>query len=168
MKYLPFAVLLIALPAQAHVVASPNTAPADSYAQVSMRVGHGCDDKFATTEIHVNIPDGIATVHAQYKPGWKVKRVTDGETIADMPGMKMPEAKVIEIIWSGGTLPADQYDDFGLLMKMPDTEGKTLWFPVTQICGKAKKEWAEIPAEGQAWHNMKMPAPFVRVISKSE
>ena len=52
--------------------------------------------------------------------------------------------------WRGGSLPDNLYDTFGLLMKLPDAAGKTLYFPVVQECEKGVHRWIEIPAAGQA------------------
>lgn len=63
----------------------------------------------------------------------------------------------------GGSLPADLYDRFGLLMKLPDTPGKTLWLTVIQTCENGRREWTEIPADGTFWHDLHSPAPFIRL-----
>ena len=163
-SYLAFAaVMLVATTAQAHIVANPDTGPADSYFQTSLRVAHGCE-KSATTELHVKIPSALISVHPQHKPGWDIKLVTQPlDHPLPIGHGKMVSEAVTEIVWSGGPLPADEYDDFGLLMKLPNTPGQTLWFPVTQVCEDGKIAWLDIPGKGQAWHELPTPAPFVRI-----
>ncbi|TGV74847.1 DUF1775 domain-containing protein, partial [Mesorhizobium sp. M2D.F.Ca.ET.145.01.1.1] len=68
---------------------------------------------------------------------------------------------VKEIVWSGGNLGDDEYDEFvfrGYLT--PDLKvGETLYFPVVQECPEGKVErWIEIPAAGQSDDDLEMPA----------
>ena len=106
----------------------------------------------------------MVTVKPQFKPGWTVS-VKKSKLDKPVPAGhgKMADEQIDEITWSGNKLPEDQYDTFGLLMKLPGKAGETLWFPVTQTCEKGKQEWVEIPAEGQQWHDLKSPAPFVKL-----
>jgi uncharacterized protein YcnI len=163
---LPALLALIAMPAMAHVTANPNQGPAGNYFQTSLRIAHGCD-KSATTSVTVTIPESVMTVHPQAKPGWKIRMKKSPLTHEmDMGHGKMTMEVVSEITWTG-KLPADQYDDFGLLMKLPDDSGKTLWFPTVQKCAGGENRWVEIPKDGQEWHDVAKPAPFVKLIPAS-
>ncbi len=163
--FMPALLALLAVPValQAHVTANPNQGAAGSYFQSSFRISHGCDGS-DTKEVRIKIPDGIMVVHPQFKPGWKAKTITrsldkevqvgHGKTVKEAPA---------EVVWTGGTLPDDQYDDFGLVMKLPQAPRKTLWFPVTQICDSGENKWTDIPEGKQEWHALKKPAPFVNI-----
>ena len=127
------AFLLLGGPALAHVTANPNTAPAGTYFRTAFRVGHGCDGS-PTTEIRMQIPPGLQSVRPEVVAGWDVEVVVDeleepyeshGETVTEGP---------VEIIWSGGNLPDEHFQEFGLSMKTPDTPGETIYFPFVQIC----------------------------------
>ncbi len=169
MKFVLFfaVVQLWAFATQAHIVASPDNGAAGSYFQTSLRVAHGCEDS-ETTELRVKLPEGITTARPQAKPGWTINiNKTKLEQPMEVGHGKTINAIVTEIIWTGNTLPADQYDDFGLLLKLPDTAGKTLWFPVTQICKNGRGDWVGIPAQGQQWHDLQKPAPFIRITDKT-
>ena len=48
------------------------------------------------------------------------------------------------ITWTGGSLPADQFDEFSVMVRLPDTAG-VLNFPVLQTCQKGAENWAELP-----------------------
>jgi uncharacterized protein YcnI len=160
---LPALLALVAMPALAHVTANPNEGKAGNYFQTSFRITHGCDGH-ATKAVRIKIPEGVLSVHPQFKPGWKVKitKVKLPHPVTTGHGKTVDEA-VSAVTWSGARLPDDQYDEFGLVMKLPERADETLWFPVTQICEGATSDWAEIPTEGQEWHSLQRPAPFVKL-----
>jgi len=148
-------------PTLAHVTANPDKAVAGTYFQTSFRITHGCADS-ATTAVHIKIPAGVLSVHPQFKPGWDmdVSKLKLEEPVVSGHGTTIDEA-VDEVVWQGNRLPSDQYDDFGLVMKLPDSGKKTLWFPVIQKCESGENKWVEIPTTGQQWHSLNKPAPFV-------
>ena len=76
------------------------TPTAGSGSTIFLRPGHGCDGD-STNSMTVTIPDGVTNAKAQQKAGWKV--TSDGKTIT----------------WSGGALPDDQFDDFGIKLTWP-------------------------------------------------
>src|SRR2546430_1639017 len=118
--------------ASAHVTATINDGAAGSYFQTSFRVPHGCGGS-ATVAIRVKIPEGVIAVKPQSKPGWtlEIKRRALPQPIDAGHGVKIVDT-VDEVIWRGGPLEDAYYDDFGLTMKLPDTAGQTLWFPLVQ------------------------------------
>lgn len=144
--------MLLSAPAFAHVTANPNKGSAGHYFETQLRVSHGCEGS-DTVAVTVQLPTGMGAIKPQSKPGWTVEK----KISAAMGG---PAG---QITWRGGPLKDGEYDTFGLLMKLPDTAGETLWFPVTQTCEKGEQRWSEIPADGQAWHDLKSPAPFVTI-----
>ncbi len=161
------ALTLLSTPSYAHVTANPDNGAAGDYFQTSFRIAHGCEGDSATTSVHIKIPAGFASVRAQAKPGWNVS-VLKHKLAKPIPAGhgKMSDEEVTDVIWSGGNLPDDQYDEFGILTKLPDAP-QTLWFPVIQECKSGKNEWVQIPSKGQEWHDLKNPAPFVRVGKKA-
>ena len=60
----------------------------------------------------------------------------------------------------GRRLPADQFDQFGVMMKLPATSG-ALYFPTEQKCEAGETRWVNIPAPGQGWHDVANPAPVL-------
>ncbi|MGE3623779.1 MAG: YcnI family protein [Bdellovibrionales bacterium] len=163
-RYTPIlALALFAVPAAAHVTANPSNAIAGTYFQTSFRITHGCEDS-DTVAVQIQIPEGVMSVHPQAKPGWSVKisKYKLPEPVDTGHG-KMADEAVNAVSWTGGNLPADQYDDFGVVMKLPAAKGRVLWFPVIQQCRSGENRWVEIPAEGQSWHSLERPAPFVKL-----
>ncbi|MBI5129842.1 MAG: YcnI family protein [Rhodopseudomonas palustris] len=157
----------IAGPAVAHVSLQPNEAVAGNYVQTALSVPHGCDGT-ATLAVRVKIPDGVLSVKPQMKPGWSIEiktRKIEGEQ-PKLHGKTITET-VDEVAWRGGPLPDAYYDTFGLVMKLPDAAGKTLYFPVVQECEKGVHRWIEIPAAGQTPDGLKEPAPGLRLKPKA-
>jgi uncharacterized protein YcnI len=48
------------------------------------------------------------------------------------------------------------------MLKLPKAVGQ-LYFPTVQTCEKGQNSWTDIPAPGQAWHDVAHPAPFIRL-----
>jgi len=95
------------------------TPTAGSGSTIFLRPGHGCDGD-ATNALTVTLPDGVTGAKAQQKAGWNV--TSDGKTIT----------------WSGGALPDDQFDDFGIKLTWPKlADGVTsqkFYFTSVQTC----------------------------------
>lgn len=140
-----------AAPALAHIVADPAAAPGGAYQVIRFRVGHGCGEA-ATTALRVETPAGLAQARPQPKPGWAL-------SIAREPAAGGGEGRVAAVTWRG-ELPADQFDEFALLVKLPETPGP-LYFPTVQTCGGEEAQWTEIPEAGET--GLSHPAPAVQV-----
>jgi hypothetical protein len=100
------------------------TPTAGSGSTIFLRPGHGCDGD-ATNALTVNIPTGVTNVKAQQKAGWKVT------------------ASPTQITWSGGNLPDDQFDDFGLKLTWPSlpagVTSQKFYFQAVQTCNAELK-----------------------------
>jgi uncharacterized protein YcnI len=158
---------LAASAASAHVTVQPNEAVAGGYFQTAFSVSHGCEGT-ATIAVRVKLPDGVLSVKPQAKPGWAVEiktRRLEGNQ-PSLHGKTITET-VDEVSWRGGPLPDNLYDTFGLQMKLPDTPGKPLYFPVVQECEKGVHRWIETPAAGQNRDELREPAPVVRLKPKA-
>jgi len=158
--------VLAASAASAHVTVQPNEAVAGGYFQAAFSVAHGCDGR-ATVAVRVKLPDGVLSVKPQMKPGWSVE-VKTRKLEGNLPALhgKTITETVDEVAWRGGPLPDNLYDTFGLMMKLPDTPGKPLYFPVVQECEQGVHRWIEIPATGQNRDDLREPAPVVRLKPK--
>jgi uncharacterized protein YcnI len=145
-------------PAFAHVELETDKAPAGGSFKLVFMVPHGCAGS-ATVGLRVRIPDGVIKAKPMPKYGWTLTTVAEKlATPIDYYGTKLTE-DVREIDWSKGNLPDDFYDEFVIVAKMPDTPGKTIYFPVIQECAKGESRWIEIPAQGQSADDLKRPAP---------
>ncbi len=157
--------LILPVAARAHVTLEVNEARANSSYKAVLRVGHGCHGE-ATHTLRVQIPEGVIAVKPMPKPGWTLTTVTGayGKT-HDYFGTPLSEG-VREIVWSGGSLPDAQYDEFVFRGRLTGDTGQagTLFFPTVQECATGAERWTEIPAKGEDPHKLKSPAPDLKII----
>lgn len=133
--------------ALAHVVAHPNTAVAGMSFTAGFVVAHGCDGS-PTVALRVTLPDGVTAAKPDAKAGWTI--VENGR----------------EIAWRGGPLAAHSAETFTVTLTLPDTPGRTLYFPAVQECQTGTRLWIEIPAAGQDPKALRTPAPFVTLTGR--
>jgi uncharacterized protein YcnI len=159
----------LAVPAFAHVTLEKGEAPVGSTYKAVFRVPHGCEGK-PTNVVRVQIPEGVIAIKPQPKSGWKLEKVRGPYAKSyDYYGTPMSEG-VKEIVWSGGNLGDDEYDEFVLRAFLtPDLAvGTMLHFPVVQECPEgAAERWIEVPAEGQTSDDLELPAPGIKLLEKT-
>jgi uncharacterized protein YcnI/copper(I)-binding protein len=150
----------------AHITLSTGETRANTYYKAVLQVPHGCDGE-ATQTIRVQIPEGVIGVKPMPKPGWTLSisrgayaksYQSHGKAVAEGPK---------EIVWSGGALSDDNYDEFVFTSFITGDfqAGQTVYFPTTQKCTKGEVSWAEIPAAQQSPHSLKAPAPGLRIVA---
>jgi len=155
--------------ASAHVTLENRQAAVGSSYKAVFVVPHGCAGS-ATVKIRVQIPEGVIAVKPMPKPGWNVE-VVKGTYAAEYNyhGQKSSEG-VKEVVWSGGKLPDDNYDEFVISTFLTGglKPNSTLFFPVVQECEQGISRWIDIPAEGETAHahDSKWPAPGVKLTPK--
>jgi periplasmic copper chaperone A len=150
-------------PAAAHVTLEQREAPAQSYYKAQLRITHGCKGS-PTVRVRVRLPEGVLSVRPQPKPGWTVEttKVKLAKPIEDGHGNKITET-VGEVAWSGGRLPDEHFDEFAVMMRLPDRPGAMLYFPVVQECEQGVHRWIEIPGPGKSARDYREPAPALRL-----
>lgn len=155
--------------ALAHVTLEiPEATVGDAYKAV-FRVGHGCEGA-PTTAIRVRVPEGVVNAKPMPKPGWTLATQKGAYAASyDYYGTQLSEG-VKEVVWSGGELPDDFYDEF--VMRVYLTPGlpttQALFFPVVQECTGGKTErWIEIPAAGKNADDYETPAPGLTLRPKN-
>lgn len=150
--------------ASAHVSINPDKTAANSYALLTFGVPHGCDSS-GTTKLTINLPEELTDATPTVNPNWTVEKVTqtlpEPKKLAD--GTSITK-RTSQIVYTAKT-PLDPHlrDAVVLSVKLPDTAGKTLYFPTLQNCEQGQTNWAEIPKDGQDPHSLKAPAPSVAV-----
>jgi uncharacterized protein YcnI len=154
--------------AQAHVTLENRQAAVGSYYKAVLGVPHGCAGS-ATTKIRVQIPEGVIGIKPMPKAGWKLETIKGNyATGYDFHGTKVTEG-VKEVVWSGGKLADDNYDEFVMATYLTDRlkANTTLYFPVVQECEQGVSRWIDIPAAGQGGHShdhgSKSPAPGLKL-----
>lgn len=152
--------------ASAHITLESQQAPVASTYKAVFRVGHGCEGK-PTVKVRVQIPEGVIAVKPQPKPGWTLEKVRGKYAKSyDYYGTPTSEG-VKEIVWSGGSLPDDEYDEFVLRARLTGDlkPGTVLYFPVVQECPDgAAERWIEIPEAGKSADDYEFPAPGLNLL----
>lgn len=102
--------------AYAHVTVKPAEVKVGQYQNFTVSVP--TEKNLPTTAIRLVLPEGLESVRPNVKPGWKIeiKKAGEGEN-----------AKVTEVIWTTGSIPADQRDEFIFSAKTPATEANLQW-----------------------------------------
>ncbi len=159
---------LAALPAAAHVSLENRQAAVGSYYKAVFTVPHGCAGS-PTVRIRVQVPEGVIGIRPMPKAGWTVE-VVKGKYAAsyDFHGAKLSEG-VKEVVWSGGRLADDHYDEFVFASFLTPSlkPNSMLYFPVVQECEQGTSRWIDIPAPGAGHsHDDKSPAPGVKLLPK--
>ena len=153
--------------ALAHITLETREAAVGATYKAVLRVPHGCDGK-PTNVVRIKIPEGVIAVKPMPKPGWTLE-TTKGRYAGtyDNHGTQTSEG-VLEVVWSGGSLSDEHYDEFVLRGMLTEglPVGETLYFPVVQECGDAAERWIEIPAAGQDGHDLAFPAPGIKLLPK--
>ena len=153
-------------PVRAQTTADPDAGTAGGYQRTAFRITHGCKGS-PTTAVTIRMPDSVILAKPMPKPGWTVEIKTRPlETPVDSGhGFKVREA-VTEVTWRGGRLENAQFDEFVVMLRLPDLPegeaGETIYFPTVQACEKGENNWTGIPAPGRNWHDLPEPAPFVK------
>lgn len=108
--------LLMATTASAHVVVRPAEVGAAAFQTFTVGVPNEKDNP--TVAVRLIVPDGLNHVSPNVKPGWRIETKKSGEG---------EEAKVNEISWTGGSIPAGQRDDFFFSAQVPANQGSIIW-----------------------------------------
>lgn len=159
-----FAAAALALLAQtgaaAHVtLAEPEAAP-NAYYVGAFRVSHGCGDS-PTVAFRVELPEGVSMARPQPKPGWTVEIEREALPAPVRSEHGEISERVSAVTWRG-QLPADQFDEFALLMRLPNRAGP-LYFRAMQTCESGGRAWADVAAAGQSSRDLLNPAPVLTI-----
>jgi uncharacterized protein YcnI len=153
--------LLSVSSATSHVSLATREAVSGSNYTAVLQVGHGCAGS-PTVRLRVRIPEGVVDIKPQPKAGWSVDVVNGAYARSyDLRGAPVSEG-VREIVWSGGSLPAEVGDDFVFQAYLTaDLPAGPLYLPVVQECETGVERWIEMPGIGSSDGDPASPAPAV-------
>lgn len=160
-------VLASATAASAHVTASPSEAPAGGSTVIEFATSHGCDGS-PTTQIAIQIPEGVRSVRPTVVPDWSVEITTEplDEPIDDGHGNQITErTSVVTYTATGAPLEDGLRQVWPVAMRMPDAEGEKVAFPVVQTCVEGETAWISIPQDGA--DEPETPAPVVALVAST-
>jgi periplasmic copper chaperone A len=140
--------------AQAHVTIQPNEAPAGAFFRFVVRVPNERD--VPTTKVRVEFPENLIFTSFQPKEGWtrKVKMKKLDEPIEAFGSQIDTVVDYVE--WSGGSIAAGEFDEFGFSVRVPEEEGDLEFKAIQTYEGGEVVEWTG-PEDGET------PAPHVAV-----
>ena len=146
------AFLALTTMAFAHVTIAPSTAASGASARLVFTVPHGCSGA-TTTGLAVTIPEGLSRPSRSRKPGWQVEIKKAAYAKSYKVYGEAITAGAVEIAWTGGSLPDDEFDEFVISGTLQGFEAPArLAFPATQTCGAVHVDWivgdAKHPAPG--------------------
>ena len=160
------ALVLGAGPAAAHVTPDKSEVPAGGFTAITLTVGHGCEGS-PTTQVVVQVPEGINDVTPGILPGWDIEVATEPlpEPIEDAHGEQITEreSQVTFTPQPGNELPDGFRLGYTLGFQAPDTPGEYLFFKTIQVCAEGQTEWIEeYTGEGEEPEH---PSPVVEVVA---
>jgi uncharacterized protein YcnI/copper(I)-binding protein len=166
-----FAVLsfiAISSPAFAHSTLETQQAVIGSGYKGVVRLPHGCGEQ-ATHTVRVTLPQEIVAAKPMPKASWKLETKQGPYARPyDNHGKTMHEG-VREIIWSGGNLPNEHYDEFVFTGTIaPAAEPGTIYVPVVQECAAGSERWIEILSGSEPNARLKYPAPKLTLVQNAQ
>lgn len=98
----------------AHITVWPRRATIKAYDKYTVRVPTD-DGELPTVQVRVEVPAGLWVKTFQPKAGWirEVEQDADG--------------RVVAVIWSGGSLPFGEFDEFSMIAHNPDEPMDLVW-----------------------------------------
>lgn len=146
------AVLLLAVPALAHVTVTPDSVPAGTAAVLTFHVPN--EEAHAnTTKVDMQIPTThpIAQLLVKPVPGWKisVKTVTLAKPVVTDDGQFT--SAVSEVIWSGGQIVPGQFQDFTVSADpLPQGVSQEVFKTIQTYSNGDVVRWIDLAQPGQA------------------
>jgi len=133
--------------ALAHVTVKPGEAGLASYQTFTVSVP--VEKDLPTTGLRLLLPEGLSSVIPNAKAGWTISVKVLPANPASPPAAdgERPRRQVTEIIWSGGSIPAGQRDDFAFSAKLPATASTLVWKAYQQYQDGSELAWDRDPKE---------------------
>jgi hypothetical protein len=151
--------------ALAHITLATGETKAGTYYRAVFQVPHGCDGA-ATQSIRIQIPEGVIGVKPMPKAGWTLNVTRSAYAKSYQSHGKSVTEGPKEVVWSGGSLSDDNYDEFVFTSFITDfPPGQAIYFPTVQTCAKGEVSWDQMAAAGENPHSLKSPAPMLRIVS---
>lgn len=115
--------------ASAHVTVNPNESAAGGFERYAVRVP--TEKPVPTVKLELEIPANVTFSKVAPKPGWKYELKKDAA------------GKVTGIVWSGGSIAADEFDEFYFQARNPKDPGKIAWKAYQTYGDGSVVEWVE-------------------------
>ncbi len=152
LKTIIFSLLFLTLSVSrisAHVTVKPAEVGVGSWSVFTVAVP--VEKEISTTEIKLEIPKGLKHVTPNVKPGWKISVNNQGSG---------EDSVVTEIIWSGGSIPQGQRDEFVFSAQVPTTVQDLNWKAYQTYADKSVVAWSEDPKTLKDDHGFEKLGPY--------
>ena len=139
----------------AHVGVDPTSDPiAGQSTTLSFGFSHGCDGS-PTTQIAIDMPDGLSGVHPIADAGWTIDIERGGEA-----------GRVSTVTYTATSPIPDQVrGEVKMEVGFTDDAAGTLVFPVEQTCETGSTSWSQVADAGQDPHELDAPAPTLEMVT---
>ena len=143
MRMIPLAaaLLLVPVPAYAHVTVWPKESSAKAREKYEIRVPN--EKQADTVAVELRFPAGLRVTSFEQKPGWMTEPIRDAS------------GNAVGVRWTGRLAP-QQFTEFGLLAVNPPAAGELSWTAVQSFSDGTRVEWSGPPGS-------KTPAPRVTI-----
>jgi len=121
------AALALATSASAHVTVSPAQSSPGAREKYELRVPN--ERKSSTITVEVHFPTGLRVTAVEQKPGWQAEAIRD------------PAGNLIGVRWIG-SLPPEQFTEFGLLAVNPSGGGDLAFTAIQAFADGTKINWS--------------------------
>jgi uncharacterized protein YcnI len=122
--------------ASAHVTVTPSGVGVGAWEHFS--VGVPSERSVSTVGIRLVVPEGLAYVTPNVKPGWKIDTKKDDK------------GNITEINWTGSEIPGGQRDEFQFSAKTPSDGGEIIWKAYQTYQDGSVVSWDNDPKAEQA------------------
>lgn len=143
--------VLVPVAASAHVgVEADGSAAPGGETTLTFGFSHGCDGS-PTTQLVVEMPDGLSGVHPVADPAWDIEIERGGDA-----------GRVSTVTYTATeAIPDELRGEAEMVVGFADDAADALAFPVEQICEDGSTSWSEIAEDGQDPHELESPAPVL-------
>lgn len=152
---------------RAHATLETTEAPSGAFYKVTVKIPHGCKGS-PTTAVRVTIPPGLVAVKPMPKPGWTLATIkgTYAQAVLGYNGKTVAEG-VVEIVWSGGLLSDEHYDEFVFQTLVSESlrPGERVPVEIVQTCVSGEVAWRETADRGRPDHKLVHPAPILTIVA---
>jgi uncharacterized protein YcnI len=167
---LPILAFFVASAALAHVSVKPAQVGVGAFQTFTVSVPS--EKPVPTVGLRVIIPAGLEHISPTVKPGWTINLVHGEETTeTSEPGHEAEEV-VKEIVWTGGSIPAEFRDEFTFSAKVPASETSIVWKAYQTYRDGSVVGWEIAPgeeqpkkADGTSDFSAKGPASVTKVVN---
>ena len=162
MKYLAALLSFACSTVMAHPGFDEKVEVAGKIFKADMLVTHGCGDS-PTIKLVIDIPEDVLAVTPRIKSGWNIETVESELKEHRMVFAVETTKYTSQIIWSGGSLPSDYFDEFSFNV-LPPNEETTLYFPTTLYCDEGVDAYTDIPDPAAKDAHDRHLAPSVKLV----